>query len=156
MHNEHPRPRRKAGPVALRIAKRGWDPVGVRREVRGGDMLWAQDFGAYRFVGPVDVGLRIIFLGDESIHCPRAFRFLRIVNGSYSYPCLLLEVSEDGFRKDFVMADVDDDALCLVRGMEPPPGGRDASEHKKNYPQSLFHAQAPWVDVREENLLISR
>jgi hypothetical protein len=31
------------------------------------------------------------------------------------------------------MADVDDYALCLVRGMEPPPGGdRDASEHEKN------------------------
>jgi hypothetical protein len=31
------------------------------------------------------------------------------------------------------MADVDDYALCLVRGMVPPPGGdRDASEHEKN------------------------
>src|ERR1700730_10697363 len=131
MHNEHPRPRRKAGPVALRIANRFWVPVGVRREVRGGDMLLSQDFGAYRFVGPVDVGLRIIFLGDESIHRPRTFRFLRIVNRSHPYPCLLLEVLKDGFRKDFVMADVYDDALCLVRGMEAPPsGGRDASEHE--------------------------
>src|SRR3984893_9340201 len=135
MHNEHPRPRRKAGPVALRIANRFWVPVGVRREVRGGDMLLSQDFGAYWFVGPVDVGLRIIFFRGGAIYRPRTFRFLRILNRSYPYPCLLLEVSEDGFRKDFVMADVYDYALGLVQGMEAPPvGGRDASEHEQNHP----------------------
>ena len=82
---------------------------------------------------PIDVGLGIVFLRDEPVHCSCAFRFLRIVNRSYSYSCFPLEVLKDGFRKDFVMADVDDYALCLVRGMEPPPGGdRDASEHEKN------------------------
>jgi hypothetical protein len=96
-------------------------------------VLLSQDLGADRLIGPIDVGLRIVFLGNEPVHCSCAFRFLRIVNRSYPYPCLLLEVSEDGFRKDFVMADVYDDTLCLVRGMEAPPsGGRDASENEQN------------------------
>src|SRR5437660_12861873 len=135
MHNEHARPRRKAGPVALRLAKRAWNSVGVRREVRRGDVLLSQDLGADWLIGPIDVGLGIVFLSNEPVHCSCAFRFLCIVNRSYPYPCFPLEVLKDGFRKHFVMADVYDDALCLDPGMEASPsGGRDASEHEQNYP----------------------
>src|ERR1700730_4075655 len=79
-------------------------------------MLLSQDFGADRFVGPVEIGFWVIFFVGESIYRPRTFRFLRIVNRSYPYPCLLLEVSEDGFRKDFVMADVNTTTLWVSFG----------------------------------------
>ena len=53
--------------------------------------------------------------------------------GHWRFPLFGLEVLKDGFRKNFVMADVDGYALCLVRGMEAPPSGSHrASEHEKN------------------------
>ena len=48
----------------------------VHRLERDGDALLPQHVRAYRFVGPVDVSLRIRFFGQQAIHHSGALGFL--------------------------------------------------------------------------------
>src|SRR5450756_1978737 len=97
MHNENARSRRKTGPVPIGVAKRLWDSYSILRNIGCGDSLLSQDLGADRFVGPIDVGLRIALFGDEPVHCSGAFGFLGVVNRPHLDSRLLLEIPEDGF-----------------------------------------------------------
>ena len=72
----------------------------VHRLERDGDALLPQHVRAYRFVGPVDVSLRIRFFGQQAIHHSGALGFLRVENRLDTNAGLLLEVFQNGFREE--------------------------------------------------------
>ena len=111
IHQQHPGAGGKPGPVALRIPKRRRNVLRIGRLIRAGNTLLFEYLGANRFVGPVDIGLWIGLLGNETVHGAGAFGFLGIVNRLHPDAGVTLEIAQHRFGKHLILGHINGDSL---------------------------------------------
>ena len=77
------------------------------RHIRCGHAALFKHIRPHRFVGPIDIGLRIVLLRDEAVHHAGALGLFGIEHRFHRDPGVALEVLEDRFRKSLVLTYVD-------------------------------------------------
>src|SRR5262245_11985440 len=83
------------------------DALGARRGVRRRHPSGLEDLGPDRLVRPVDVGLWVVLLREETVHHAGALGLLGVENGSDGEPALALEILQDGLRERLIDGGVD-------------------------------------------------
>src|SRR5580704_14360468 len=115
MHSSQPttrQPRHSHGP--RRGSTSGGSKIAVSPSCDSGYYaLLPQHLGPDRLVGPINVRLRIVLLGDEPIHGASTFGLLGVIDGADADPGLLLEILKDRLRKHLVVAHIDNNCWRL-------------------------------------------
>ena len=114
--NEDARARGKTRPIAIWILEACWDPVRIRRDVRGGDALLPQYLRPHRLIRPIDIRLWIVLLCDQAVHSARALGLLGVIDRTDFDASISLEIFDDWLRKNLVVAHIQDDGGRLRSG----------------------------------------
>ena len=103
----HADPRRKAGPISVRIDERRRYADGARRPVRCQHVARLQHERANGLVRPEHIRLRTVLLREEPVCQPRRFRFLGVVRDADPDAGPPLVLAQHGLGKDTIGRDVD-------------------------------------------------
>ena len=94
----------------IRIFELIGNPFRGRGDIRRGHTTLLERVRSHRLVRPVNVRLRIILLGDETIHDAGALGLFGVKHGFHRDSSFALEVLQDRLRKNLVLAHVDHDS----------------------------------------------
>ena len=111
----------------------------IRRDVRGGDAPLPQYLRPHRFIRPIDIRLWIAFLCDQAVHSARALGLLGVIDRTDFDASVSLEILDDRFRKDLVVAHIHDDGVSLLSGQKTPQDKRKNSRGGYREGKPLCH-----------------
>src|SRR6266536_1323532 len=84
---------------------------GRSRHIRCGHTALLKGVRSHRLVRPINIGLWIVLLGDETVHYAGTLGLFGVEDRFHSDPSLALEVLQDRLRKDLILAHVHDNSF---------------------------------------------
>src|SRR5439155_10228668 len=127
----HARSSRKAGPVAIRVAIARGNAVGAWRPIRFEKSLFLQDHCPQRLVGPEDIRLGSVALGNNSQRDAGALRLLRVVDGANLDATRLLKVLQHRLGEHLVLRGIDDDLGARAHTLRDGEGRDEQSNETR-------------------------